>query len=66
MGKISKSIRLITPVLSSASGEFGQENRRTKDNVYICPGHVSRSVAHPPIREAIMPRSRPPLTGGAW
>jgi len=60
--------------LSSASGGFGQENRRTKDTVYICPGHVSRSGARPHIREAIMPRSRHLLsngsmvsvTGGLW
>jgi len=43
--------------LSSASGGFGQENRQTKNNVYICPGHVYRSGARPPLREAIMPCS---------
>ena len=44
--------------LSPASGGFGQENHRTKDNVYIFPDHVSRHGARPPIRKAIMPRSQ--------
>jgi hypothetical protein len=65
MGKISKNIRLITPVLSPLLRE-GSDRKTVKQKIMntFAPGHVSRSGARPPMREAIMPRSRSPLSGG--